>query len=158
MATQHFRNLNFTEDARRAKRLHLSETPSNFCFCREPFTLCCVRLMKAMSRTLELRSNGTSARHGGLSDEELLIRYRHTDDRELFAELVYRYERELFAYLARYLGDRQQAEDAFQATFLQVHLKGDSFESDRKFRPWLYTIATRQAIDIRTAQPTAQDG
>jgi RNA polymerase sigma-70 factor (ECF subfamily) len=55
----------------------------------------------------------------------------------------------LFAFLARYLGDRQLAEDTFQATFLQVHLKCDSFESDRKFRPWLYTIATRQAIDIR---------
>jgi RNA polymerase sigma-70 factor (ECF subfamily) len=39
------------------------------------------------------------------------------------------------------------AEDAFQGTFLQVHLKRDQFESERKFRPWLYTIATNQAID-----------
>jgi RNA polymerase sigma-70 factor (ECF subfamily) len=41
------------------------------------------------------------------------------------------------------------AEDAFQATFLQVHLKCDQFESGRRFRPWLYTIATNQAIDAQ---------
>jgi RNA polymerase sigma-70 factor (ECF subfamily) len=41
------------------------------------------------------------------------------------------------------------AEDAFQATFLQVHLKCDQFEEGRKFRPWLYTIATNQAIDAQ---------
>jgi RNA polymerase sigma-70 factor (ECF subfamily) len=41
------------------------------------------------------------------------------------------------------------AEDAFQATFLQVHLKCDQFEAGRKFRPWLYTVATNQAIDAQ---------
>lgn len=34
-------------------------------------------------------------------------------------------------------------------TFLQVHLKCDSFDRERKFRPWLYTIATNQAIDAQ---------
>ncbi len=86
---------------------------------------------------------------GVLTDEALLERYCQTGDRALFAELVYRYEHELFGFLTRYLGDRQMAEDVFQATFLQVHLKCDAFESDRKFRPWLYTIATRKAIDLR---------
>ena len=41
------------------------------------------------------------------------------------------------------------AEDAFQATFLQVHLKCRQFEEGRKFRPWLYTVATNQAIDAQ---------
>ena len=30
-----------------------------------------------------------------------------------------------------------------------MHLKRDLFESGRKFRPWLYTIATNQAIDAQ---------
>jgi RNA polymerase sigma-70 factor (ECF subfamily) len=47
------------------------------------------------------------------------------------------------------LGDPGMAEDAFQATFLQVHLKCDQFEAGRRFRPWLYTIATHQAIDAQ---------
>src|SRR6187399_1825973 len=85
----------------------------------------------------------------GLSDEELLVAYRDRGDRRAFAELVRRYERELYSYLRRYLGDAGMAEDTFQATFLQVHLKCDQFEEGRKFRPWLYTIATNQAIDAR---------
>jgi RNA polymerase sigma-70 factor (ECF subfamily) len=84
-----------------------------------------------------------------LSDEELLVRYSQTGQRELFSELVQRYERELFSYLRRYLGDSQLAEDAFQATFLQVHLKCGQFAAERRVRPWLYAIATNQAIDAR---------
>ncbi|MFT5523478.1 MAG: RNA polymerase sigma-70 factor (ECF subfamily) [Pirellulaceae bacterium] len=84
-----------------------------------------------------------------LTDEDLLIRYRTSGDRGVFAQLVKRYERELYNYLRRYLGDAEQAEDVFQSTFLQVHLKCDQFEVGRKFRPWLYTIATNQAIDAQ---------
>ena len=84
-----------------------------------------------------------------LSDEQLLLRYRGEGRRELFATLLQRYERELFNYLRRYLGDAGMAEDAFQATFLQVHLKCDQFDAARRFRPWLYTIATNQAIDAQ---------
>ena len=58
-------------------------------------------------------------------------------------------ERELYSYLRRYLGSAEAAEDVFQATFLQVHLKCDRFEEGRRFRPWLYTIATNQAIDYQ---------
>jgi len=83
------------------------------------------------------------------SDEQLLVQYRQTGSREVFAVLVQRYERELFNYLRRYLGDTGMAEDAFQATFLQVHLKCDQYEEGRRFRPWLYTIATNQAIDAQ---------
>jgi RNA polymerase sigma-70 factor (ECF subfamily) len=83
------------------------------------------------------------------SDEDLLLDYRHTGNREAFEQLVRRYERELYNYLRQYLGDAQMAEDAFQTTFLQVHLKCDTFDSGRKVRPWLYTVATNQAIDAQ---------
>lgn len=84
-----------------------------------------------------------------MTDEALLVRYREVGDRAAFDELVHRYEKELYSYLRRYLDDAAMAEDVFQATFLQVHLKSDRFEEDRKFRPWLYTIATNQAIDAQ---------
>lgn len=84
-----------------------------------------------------------------LTDEELLLGYRESGDADQFAELVRRYERELFSYLRRYLGDAEMAEDAFQAAFLQVHLKCQQFEHGRAVRPWLYTIATNQAIDLQ---------
>lgn len=82
-------------------------------------------------------------------DEELLRRCRSAGDTAAFETLVRRYERELFSYLRRYLGSAEMAEDVFQATFLQVHLKKGQFEDGRRFRPWLYTIATNQAIDAQ---------
>lgn len=84
-----------------------------------------------------------------MSDEELLLCYRATGRRPLFDELVYRYERELFSYLRRYLGSAEMAEDVFQATCLLVHLKCQKFEQGRRFRPWLYAVATNAAIDAQ---------
>ncbi len=84
---------------------------------------------------------------GQLADEELMNKYREEGRAVLFNELVHRYERELYRYLARYLGDPTAAEDVFQNTFLQVHLKRGLFENGRPFRPWLYAIATHQAVD-----------
>jgi len=83
------------------------------------------------------------------SDEDLLLAYRSRGDREAFDALVHRYERELYGYLRHYMGDAEMAEDVFQQTFLQVHLKCDQFEPGRKVRPWLYTVATNQAIDYQ---------
>jgi RNA polymerase sigma-70 factor (ECF subfamily) len=83
------------------------------------------------------------------NDEELLLDYRQKGSRRSFEELVHRYERELYSYLRRYLGSAEMAEDAFQQTFLQVHLKCDQYEPGRKVRPWLYTVATNQAIDAQ---------
>jgi len=66
---------------------------------------------------------------------------------EAFGVLVRRYERELYGYLRRYVGDASLAEDVFQNTFLQVYVKSGQYEPGRPVRPWLYTIATHQAID-----------
>lgn len=83
---------------------------------------------------------------GPETDEQLLARLR-TGDREVFGPLVRRYEREMYGYLRRYLGDDDLADDVFQTTFLAVFRKIKQYEPGRAARPWLYTIATNQAID-----------
>jgi RNA polymerase sigma-70 factor, ECF subfamily len=83
------------------------------------------------------------------ADELLLMKYSETGDRVLFETLMRRYEREIYSYLRRYIGQAELAEDAFQGTFVQVHLKCHQFDSSRRFRPWLYAIATNQAIDVQ---------
>jgi RNA polymerase sigma-70 factor (ECF subfamily) len=80
------------------------------------------------------------------SDEELVLRFRRGQT-EAFGVLLRRYERELYGYLRRYMGDSSLAEDVFQNTFLQLYLKIGQYERGRPVRPWLYTIATHQAID-----------
>lgn len=93
-----------------------------------------------------LRTGGTDEL-ARATDEELLTRYRDVGRGEDFQELVQRYEQELYRYLARYLGDANLAQDVFQNTFLQVHLKRGLYEDGRPVRPWLYAIATHQAVD-----------
>lgn len=80
------------------------------------------------------------------TDEDLLVRFRGGQG-DAFSVLVRRYERELYGYLRRYVGDSELAEDVFQNTFLQLYTKCEQYEAGRPVRPWLYTIATHQAID-----------
>jgi RNA polymerase sigma-70 factor (ECF subfamily) len=85
------------------------------------------------------------------SDEDLLIRFQR-GQRDAFGDLLRRYEGELFGYLRRYLGDAELAADVFQNTFLLVYKKADQFDSGRAVKPWLYAIATNQAIDAMRRQ------
>lgn len=104
--------------------------------------------MNGTIEELGLRASGCVTSESP-SDEALLLEYRSSGDHRAFYELVHRYERELFGYLRHYLGSAEMAEDVFQQTFLQVHLKCEQFEPGRKVRPWLYTVATNQAIDAQ---------
>ena len=81
------------------------------------------------------------------SDEKLAEAYRKGDT-AAFRELVERYHDDLLRFLTRLGGDRQIAEDAFQEAFLQVHLSLGSFDTSRRFRPWLFTIAANKARDL----------
>ncbi len=96
---------------------------------------------------LEMDLLGLSTRPVELTDEEIVNAYLQTRNSQDFERLVHRYERELYTFLRRFLSDVQQAEDVFQATFLSVHLRIDQFEAGRRFRPWLYAIASNKAID-----------
>ncbi len=82
-------------------------------------------------------------------DEELLERFNFQKDSRALEVLIQRYESPLFNYLFRYLGNREAAEDVFQASFLQVYSKSEQFDPSKKFKPWLYTVATNQAIDYQ---------
>ncbi len=93
-----------------------------------------------------------------LSDEQLVELFRSGNE-DAFGRLVRRYERELYNFLLKFLGKSASAEDIFQETFLQVHLSANTFESGRRFRPWLYTIAANKARDLLRSQarrPTVQ--
>lgn len=85
------------------------------------------------------------------SDESLLASYIE-GDREAFAELVERYRSELHGFLARFLGSGAAADDVFQETFLQVHLSAPTFDRERVFKPWLFTIAANKARDWHRRQ------
>src|SRR5688572_4949005 len=86
-----------------------------------------------------------------ISDEQLLESYR-AGNKAGFTQLVERYQRELFHFLVRFLGDRALAEDVFQEAFLQVYQSAEQFDTTRRFRPWLFTIAANKARDALRSQ------
>ena len=81
-----------------------------------------------------------------LSDSQLVEAYKGGQI-EAFNLLVGRYRQELFHFLVRFLSNRASAEDVFQEAFLQVHLSIETFDTDRRFKPWLFTIAANKARD-----------
>ena len=88
-----------------------------------------------------------SDRTEDMTDERLLSLYRSTREDRLFAQLVHRHEQPLYRYLHRFLGNGTVAQDVLQSTLLKVHQNCEQFDARREFRPWLYRIATNQAID-----------
>ena len=80
------------------------------------------------------------------TDEELLVAHRDGES-DAMRYLIRRYKDELIGYLTKFMGSRALAEDVFQDTFLQVHISAEKFDASRRFRPWLYTIATNKGRD-----------
>jgi RNA polymerase sigma-70 factor (ECF subfamily) len=80
------------------------------------------------------------------SDESLVAAHLE-GDRHAFRELTARYQNELIHFLGRFLGSSGAAEDVFQETFLQIHLSAETFDPQRRFKPWLFTIAANKARD-----------
>jgi RNA polymerase sigma-70 factor, ECF subfamily len=65
-----------------------------------------------------------------------------------FSTLYDKYKNRVFAFLLRMTGDRAQAEDLLQETFLAALRNANQFERDRNFLSWLFGIAHKRAIDF----------
>lgn len=63
-----------------------------------------------------------------------------------FGDLLERHEREIFAYALRLTGDRDEADDVYQETFLAAFRSWPPPRRGQE-RAWLYRIATNKAID-----------
>jgi len=62
-------------------------------------------------------------------------------DTAAFEQLFVRYAPVLLRVMRQQLRSQEEANDLVQQTFLQLHRARRDFQSDRKLRPWLFTIA-----------------
>lgn len=89
------------------------------------------------------------------SDADLLTCFADLRDETAFAELVRRHGRMVWGVCRRRLDRREDAEDAFQATFLILAVKVRSIRAPSALPGWLHRTATRMAL--RHASATAHD-
>ncbi len=94
----------------------------------------------------------------GLSDRELLERFQSANrdgDREgaevVLAALIERHAAMVWTVCRALIRDPHDAEDAFQATFLLLVRKAGSLHIRETLGSWLYVVAYRTGLSIRSA-------
>src|SRR5688500_17920343 len=80
------------------------------------------------------------------TDEQLLERFARGRDETAFAALLGRHGPLVWGVCRRLLTQTQEAEDAFQATFLVLVRKAASISKRASLRSWLYGVACRVAV------------
>lgn len=79
-----------------------------------------------------------------------------------FEQLLARYERPVYSYISRLVREARDAEDLTQETFLKVYRAFRTYNPEKRFSTWLFTIATRTVYDWlrkkrRAPHPVALD-
>ncbi len=104
------------------------------------------------------------------ADEMELIQRASCGDHDAYRRLVLAYEAKLLAYLTNLLGDRENARDIAQETFISAfhalprwkppetreiwNISDQTRETQRQMlAPWLYRIATNRALNLLNRQP-----
>ncbi|HEV3080682.1 MAG TPA: RNA polymerase sigma factor [Gemmataceae bacterium] len=84
-----------------------------------------------------------------VADAELVRRFAQQRDEAAFELLVWRHGRMVLHVCRRILGHEQEAEDAFQATFLTLARRAGAIRKQASVPSWLHTVASRIAFAAR---------
>lgn len=94
----------------------------------------------------------------GESDETELIERARKGDQGAFSQLVRQHQRRVHSCALQMLGDRAQAEDAVQETFLRAWRALDRFDGRAKLSTWLYRICVNVSLNaIRRRRRSTSD-
>lgn len=82
-----------------------------------------------------------------LTDEALVGKYRQVRDMNAFRVLVRRYQNRIFNAAYHLLGNKEEAEEVVQDTFVKVHQGIDKFREDASFGAWVFRISHNLCVD-----------
>ncbi|HYT90950.1 MAG TPA: sigma-70 family RNA polymerase sigma factor, partial [Gemmataceae bacterium] len=86
-----------------------------------------------------------------LTDGQLLQRFSAHRDEDAFAALMQRHSGLVYGVCRHILHQEQDAEDAFQSTFLVLARQAGSIRRQTAVGSWLYQVAFRIAVKVRKA-------
>jgi RNA polymerase sigma factor (sigma-70 family) len=86
---------------------------------------------------------------GSLTDSQLLARFVSRRDEAAFELLLRRHSALVWGVCRRILGNAQDADDAFQATFLVLLRRARSLDRSGPLSGWLHGVACRVAVRAR---------
>ena len=75
-----------------------------------------------------------------LADEEVIKKFQQ-GDLVAFDVVVARYKEQLINYVYTFVGDKSDAEDIVQDTFVKIYRFKQSYKNIAKFSTWIYTVA-----------------
>ncbi len=81
-------------------------------------------------------------------DEAALLADAKAGDDDAFDALTREHFPALYRFCARYLGSRDEAEDAVQDALFKAWKAIGRFDDGKPFRPWLFRIARNSATDL----------
>ncbi len=81
-------------------------------------------------------------------DRDLVASW-HGGDEDAFEQLVRRHEKKVYRLLLRMMGNREEAEDVAQETFLSLHRHGHRFRGEARFSTFVYRVASNAALNRR---------
>ncbi len=80
--------------------------------------------------------------------DKALVRRTLGGEKSAFGELVSRHQTAVFNLAYRMLGNRQDAEDVAQETFLAAYRHLGSYDEHRTFKTWLLSIVHHRCVDF----------
>jgi RNA polymerase sigma factor (sigma-70 family) len=99
-----------------------------------------------------LREMAEAAQYRDTSDQDLIQAFAGGNSEAAFGALVRRHGPMVLGVCRRVLGNEQDAEDAYQATFLVLARKARHLQSRELVGNWLYGVARRTAQKARVAR------
>lgn len=87
-------------------------------------------------------------------DRQLVLRCREMEE-QAYRDLMGRYEGYIYRLCYSFAGNREDALDLTQETFIRVFQGLDTFRIDRPFKPWLRRIAVNTCINFLQKQKPA---
>lgn len=76
-----------------------------------------------------------------------LIERSKRNDQKAFRTIVENNQYRIYSLAFRLLGNKDEAKDIVQETFIRIWTNLAGFRTDKKFSTWIYTIATNLCLD-----------